>query len=254
MDAPIIHSELLARIPGVVHGFTSREGGASKGAHASLNLAHRIGDEKEAVEQNRRAVLASLGRSDASFISVHQVHGDTVLEVNRQAGRSIEADGLWTRDGGAAVAVLVADCVPILLAAKNGGAVAAVHAGWRGTRARIVAGMVERLKSAGFPPEQLVAALGPAIGPCCFEIGTDVADQLRQAFPGSEDVIRTDGTRMVADLWELNQRALVATGVLAENVSRVAICTRCTNQFFSHRRDQGATGRQAGVIGFAPKS
>jgi polyphenol oxidase len=253
VNVPLLRSELLAAVPGIAHGFTTRDGGVSKGPMSALNLAHRVGDEKETVELNRRAVLGALGRPDAAFVSVHQVHGDTVVEVNHQAARSIEADALWTRDPRAAVAVLVADCVPILIAHKLGKAVAAVHAGWRGTRARVASAMVERLAGAGFAAADLVVALGPAIGPCCFEIGADVADQLRQAFPGVETAVRTDGERIVADLWELNRRALMDAGVPETSIERLDRCTSCGARLFSHRRDQGSTGRQAGIIALSPK-
>ena len=183
MSVALLRSPLLAGIPGVVHGFTTREGGSSTGALASLNLGQRIGDTPQAVTANRQAVLAALGRPDATWVSARQVHGNAVFEVTRNAGRSMEADGLWTRDHEVMAAVLVADCVPMLVAERSARAIAAVHAGWRGTAARIAEAAVSRLVQAGFAAADLCVTLGPAIGPCCFTIGEDVAAELKSAVP-----------------------------------------------------------------------
>ncbi len=250
MTLELIRSPLLAELPGVAHGFTTRRHGASKGIFSSLNLSGRVGDEKQAVDRNRSALLAALGRPEGALIAVKQVHGDLVVEVTSAASRTIEADGLVTRDRDAVVAVLVADCVPILIASRDGAAVAAVHAGWRGTRARIAARAVERLGASGFAPDTLTVALGPAIGPCCFEIGAEVETELRAAYPNAGEALRQheDGRR-VADLWGLNRLALVEAGVRPERIDVLARCVSCEEQeFFSHRRDKGETGRQAGAI------
>jgi YfiH family protein len=248
----LLRSPLLDALPGVVHAFTTRRGGASLAHLASLNLSPRVGDTREALEANRGRLLAELGRPTGVFILVKQVHGGEVVEVTRFASRSIEADGVWTRDRDAVLAVLVADCVPILIASKDGKAVAAVHAGWRGTQARIAARAVERLVAGGFPATSLVAAIGPAIGPCCFEIGADVEAALRLAFPTAGEAVRSapEGKR-VADLWALNRLALIDAGVPAASIDVLTTCVSCdAERFYSHRRDKGETGRQGGVIGF----
>src|SRR2546428_10105706 len=113
MAVSLLQSRLLAGVPGIVHGFTTRDGGVSTGPFASLNLGARTADAREAVDSNRSAVLAALGRPDATWVSVHQVHGTTMVEVTRQASRTIEADGLLTRDPEVVLAILVADCLPI---------------------------------------------------------------------------------------------------------------------------------------------
>jgi len=252
MAATLLRSALLAGVPGIVHGFSTRQGGASTGAFASCNLSLRVGDERLAVNANRAAALSALGRSDATLVLLKQVHGDGIVEVTQRAGRTIEADGLWTRDRGAVLAVLVADCVPVLMASRDGRAVAAVHAGWRGTAARIVARMVTRLGEAGFAAKDLFVTLGPAIGPCCFAIGEDTAAQLEKAFAGSPAVRRGAPGQAVADLWELNTQALIEAGVPAANIEALRRCTDCTrDELYSHRRDAGQTGRQAGLIALA---
>jgi polyphenol oxidase len=249
----LVRSPGLTATAGVVHGFTTRKGGTSHGALGTLNLGTTVGDERAVVTENRQRVLAALGKPDAAWVSLKQVHGDSIVEVTRLASKSIEADGLWTRDPSAVLAILTADCVPVLMAHERARAVAAVHAGWRGTRAKVVALMVTRLKDAGVAPSGLRVALGPGIGPCCFEIGAEVASELRQAFGDGTPHVRLDERgRVVADLWALNHEALVAAGVPAENIEQVRRCTSCeTDVFFSHRRDKGTTGRQAGVIALA---
>lgn len=255
MSLEVLRSALLETVPGVVHAFSTRRGGTSLGPLASLNLSPRVGDTREALEANRARLLGELGRPDAAFILVKQMHGGDVVEVTRFASRAIEADAVWTRDRDAMLAVLVADCVPILIASSDGRAVAAVHAGWRGTQARIAARAVERMAAGGFPPAGLVAAIGPAIGPCCFEIGAEVEAALRLAFPTAGDAVRAapEGKR-VADLWALNRMALIDAGVPAASIDVMTICvSHDADRFFSHRRDKGETGRQAGVIGFSAR-
>ncbi len=244
----LLKSSVLATIPGVVHGFTDRCGGVSPPAQA-LNLALHVGDDPAAVRENRTRVLAALERPAVIWVSVQQVHGDTVVEVTARASRTIEADALITRDANAAVAVLVADCVPILIAHTSGRVVAAVHAGWRGTAARVVARAVARLGELGFPATELRVALGPAIGPCCFTVGAEVAEQLAAGAPHGEAAILrgADGT-LRADLWQLNRQLLEEAGVPPIGVECLRRCTACQAELFSHRREAGRTGRQAGVI------
>lgn len=252
MTVSLIKSRVLDETPGITAGFTTREGGVSAGALESLNLSMHVGDQRQNVHANRGAALAALGRPDAAWVSLRQVHGNALVEVTHQAGRSIEADGVWTRDRMAAVAVLVADCVPMLIAEENGRAVCAVHAGWRGTQARIAAEAVARLKKAGFPPNSLRVAVGPAIGPCCFEIGDEVADELAKVSGDVTDAVArgADG-RVTADLWALNHAFLVEAGVERTSIEVFRLCTACNPGFYSHRRDKGTTGRQAGIIALA---
>jgi YfiH family protein len=242
-------ADALAAVP-VAHAFTSREGGTSTGAFATCNLSFRVGDLRVDVQRNRAAVLSALGRDGAGLVAVKQVHGAAVVEVTAGASQHIEADALWTRDRRAVLAVLVADCLPVLMADRQGRVVAAVHAGWRGTEARIVRHTVERLFTvAGVAPESLVVALGPAIGPCCFEIGEEVGAALRAAYPDpGESLMPGAPSKVMADLWALNTRALREAGVPAGQITTLRHCTRCTQGWFSHRRDAGLTGRQAGVI------
>lgn len=255
---PLLHSPLLAKLPHVAHGFTTRAGGTSAGFLASLNLSTRIAgceiqDERATVLHNRERVVASLSNVEGSWVSLRQVHGDTIVEVTAAAGSNIEADGLFTRDKRAVVAVLVGDCVPLLMADEAGRAVAAVHAGWRGTRAHIAARMLERLSDVGIAPSDMHIALGPAIGPCCYSVRPDVAQALLSAIPqGAAAIVKQREDQYSIDLWELNVQVAVQAGVALSNIETLRVCTACTPDFYSHRRDHGKTGRQAGVIRLLP--
>ena len=217
--------------------FTTRAGGVSEGGYASLNLGRMTGDLPERVEENRRRACAAVGGDAPALALNRQVHGARVNRASA-AGRAAAGDALWTDERSVPIAALAADCVPIALARVDGDspALAVVHAGWRGLLAGVVAAAVDAVA-----PGRVAAALGPAIGPCCYEIGADVAEPLRQRFgPG---VLRS----RTADLAAAAERALREAGCVT--VERLDLCTAChPSLFFSHRRDAGVTGRQ-GVIG-----
>jgi len=218
--------------------FTTRVGGVSEGAYASLNLGRKSGDAVERVDQNRRIACESIAANVEKLALNHQVHSDRVLRA-AAASRGERADGLWTDEPGLPILALSADCLPIALARTGGEqpAVAVLHVGWRGLLAGIVAAGVRALGADG-----LAAAIGPGIGPCCYEVGEEVAAPYRERFG---DGVLT-GNRL--DLWTSAERALRAAGV--EHIHRLDRCTACEGDaFFSHRRDAGRTGRQ-GVIAY----
>jgi polyphenol oxidase len=217
--------------------FTTRVGGVSEGAYASLNLGRKSGDEVERVDENRRIACDAIGADVEKLALNFQVHSPLVLQA-APGVRGEHADGLWTEEPGLPILALSADCLPIMLARTGGGrsGVAVLHVGWRGLLAGIVAAGTQAL---GGP---LAAAIGPGIGPCCYEVGKEVAGPFRERF--GDDVVR--GGRL--DLWTSAERALRAAGV--ERVDRLDRCTACEPEtFFSHRRDAGRTGRQ-GVIAY----
>ena len=244
----LLRSELLGQIEGIVHGFTTRVGGVSPSPCASLNVGRKIGDSPKVVNENRRRALNLLGISEHRWISLTQVHGSEVVEVTPNANKGIQADGLWTRYSQVALAVTVADCVPLLFAHRSGKAVAAVHAGWRGTVAKIGAQMVERFAKAGFLAKDVVVSMGPAIGPCCFEVGPDVQAAISEAFPSANFLAPTPNGKAFVDLWELNRIGLEQAGILSAQIDILERCTFCGTEFFSYRREQGRTGRQCGLI------
>jgi YfiH family protein len=218
--------------------FTTRVGGVSEGPYASLNLGRKTGDDVERVDENRRLACEAIGADVAKLALNYQVHSARVALAIAGA-RGEHADGLWTADPGLPILAMSADCLPIALARTNGGApaVAVLHAGWRGILDGIVASGVEALRGAS-----LAAAIGPAIGPCCYDVGEEVAAPYRERF--GDDVVQAGRL----DLWTSAERALRAAGV--ERIDRFDRCTACEPEtFFSHRRDAGRTGRQ-GVIAY----
>jgi YfiH family protein len=196
------------------------------------------GDEVERVDENRRIACEAIGADVEKLALNYQVHSSGVLRA-APGVRGEHADGLWTDEPGLPILALSADCLPIALARAGGGrpAVAVLHAGWRG----LLAGIVE-VGARALGDDELAAAIGPGIGPCCYEVGEEVAAPFRERF--GNDVLREGRL----DLWTSAERALRAAGV--ERVNRVDRCTACEAEtFFSHRRDAGRTGRQ-GVIAY----
>jgi polyphenol oxidase len=225
--------------------FSTRLGGVSEAEFASLNLGILTEDDPARVVVNRTRLCEAVDADPDGATMAWQRHGGT---VTRAQPRGIitpgtvydHCDGLWSDAPGRAMLLLTADCMPIAIARSEGlrPAVEILHAGWRGLLAGIVAAGVRAIGA-----RELVAAIGPSIGPCCYEVGDEVAAPFRQAF--GEDVVH-EGSKL--DLWTAAERALRAAGV--EHVERFDLCTACdSDRFFSHRRDHGRTGRQ-GVIAY----
>ena len=218
--------------------FTTRVGGVSEGPYASLNFGRKSGDDVERVDENRRIACTAIGAEVEKLALNYQVHSARVVPA-APGLRDEHADGLWTGEAGLPMLAMTADCLPIALARADDRppALAVLHAGWRGLLDGVVAAGTEALGSG-----TLAAAIGPGIGPCCYEVGEEVAAPFRERF--GDDVVR--GRNL--DLWTSAERALHAAGV--EHVHRIDRCTACEPEtFFSHRRDRGRTGRQ-GVIGY----
>ncbi len=213
------------------------------------------GDDRANVRANRVTATEHLGRSPQSFVSVTQVHGHEVVQVTAHASPHIEADALITQDANATLAVLVADCVPIVMADATARTVAAIHAGWRGTQSRIAAlGALGCARVAQCDMAQLWAHLGPAIGPCCFVVDAPVAEALQAAYPTVQDAWAPQSDnhkRFAIDLWALNVRALMDTGIPQGNITSTRQCTHCSPDYFSHRRDGAPNGRQGALIATA---
>jgi YfiH family protein len=222
---------------GCAVAFATRLGGVSSGPFASLNLGRMTDDDPANVDENRRRLCEEVGAAHARLTFNRQQHSARVHRA--RAGRRGEpGDGLWTDEPDVPMLKLTADCVPIAVARRNGApALALVHAGWRGLLEGVVAAGVSALPGAGAAR----AVVGPAIGPCCYDVGPDVAEPFTRRF--GSDVVRAGRL----DLWASAERALREAG--CEIVERLDICTACNpDLFFSHRRDGARTGRQ-GVIG-----
>lgn len=223
------------REPGYVVAFTTRTGGVSSGPYSSLNLGRSTGDDVTLVDENRRRACAALGVDPDALAVNRQVHS---ADVNR-AGAGVQGepgDGLWTDEPQLPMLALAADCVPIAIAARGRGRLAVLHAGWRGLLGGLVAAGASAVRRDD--GAELAAVIGPSAGPCCYEVGADVADRF------DTDLLR--GGRL--DLWTAAERLLHAAGVV--DVERVGTCTICNPElFFSHRRDGKPRGVQ-GVIGY----
>ena len=247
---PAARSELLDALPGIAHGFFGRVGGVSSGALESLNAGEAVGDDPARLAENLRLITAALGLPAAALIWLRQVHGAGLAEVEQEladALRGAEGDALLTAEAGLAMAVKTADCVPSLVASADGALVAAVHTGWRGLAAGLIATTVAAFAARGQPGSALRVAIGPHIGPCCYEVGPEVVDAL------SPDARVERAGRLHADLGAEARAQWLAAGVAAEMIEQVGPCVACDAAgYFSHRRDRGKTGRQLAVIARMP--
>ena len=241
----LIRSKLI-RSP---HAFPTRAGGVSLAPFASLNTASNVGDAPAAVAQNLERLSAEFGATPKQLVTVHQVHGTTVLEATAE-GQGVlgEADAVFTRRAGLLVGVKTADCLPILIEDPKTGQVAAVHAGWRGVIGEIVLRAIERLVANGADASGLQVALGPAIQACCFEVDGDLPSRFAAAF--GDGVVRPQPgkAKVHLDLSWAVARSLARAGVPDSHVDVLPHCTRCDGRFFSYRREEGRTGRQLSLI------
>jgi YfiH family protein len=265
---------MVVRIPGweqwpwLRAGFSTRHGGVSTVYQpGDLNLGWTKEDSDQAVAENRRRVVAELG-GDArmDLVTVRQVHGDMLWRVPLNDsplmtahGRAVlEGDGLMSARPGLLLGAQAADCVPVLLADTRLRVVAAVHAGWRGTRAAIAGKAVAALaREFGTRAQDLVAAVGPSIGPCCYAVGDEVRAAFGSAFSYAESLFAKRGGELFLDLWEANRRQLAHAGIPVANIAVLHECTACARtggerKYFSHRAENGVTGRAMGLVGIAP--
>jgi hypothetical protein len=223
--------------------FSTRVGGVSRGRFRSLNLGILTGDEPERVIENRYRLCEAAGADPERATMAWQQHGPRVVQA-RATGIVTEGavfeqcDGFWSEEPGQAMALVTADCLSVAVCRTDGEpGLCVLHIGWRGLLAGIAQAGVDALGDSG-----LVAVVGPGIGPCCYEVGEEVARPFRAAF--GEDVVASGRL----DLWTAAERALLAAG--CERVERLDLCTACDPElFFSHRRDEGRTGRQ-GIIAY----
>lgn len=282
----VLREKSLARIPWLVHGFSTRGGGFSKpyGGHA-LNLGFTATDSRASVTRNRHAFLTTLlaesvDRSKRpkapALVSLRQVHSDLIHRVSEAPPEPLPGDGLITNRPGLVLAVLTADCLPVIVADKRLRAVGVFHAGWRGTSKRIVEkGVGEMHRHFGSRPRDLFAAIGPGIRGCCYQVGPEVEHVFESQFEYGRELFReTKETneihekypllfltarapghselpkKIFLDLAEANRRQLLAAGLPAKNISDVGLCTSCRlDLFFSHRAEKGVTGRMMAAVG-----
>jgi YfiH family protein len=239
---------LLSGVEGLSHLVTERTGGASRGPFASWNLGSGVGDEPEAVAENARLLRAALG-APAPVRFPRQVHGATVLDGDAVPGPGRpEGDAFVVSRPGVAVGVLGADCPGVLLVDPARKTLCVAHSGWRGTVAGVVPAAVAALVARGSDPRGLLAGIGPGIASCAYEVGPEVADAVRRAWPSLAGRALARGRE---DRWHLDLEAairgqLVLAGLPEGSIESTGLCThRAEERFFSHRRDGPRTGRHA---------
>ena len=244
------HFENLAT-EDLTHAVFTRLGGVSQGSFATLNVGGTVGDDKEAVAENHAIIYRNLDLTSRQVATPHQVHGNRVALVGiADAGQVFETtDGLTTDVPGVGLFLRFADCQSILLYDPAHHALALAHAGWRGVAQGIAYRAVEAMQAAfDTDPRLLIAGLGPAIGPCHYTVGDKVAAAMGYALPDWSQVMQPDGEDWRLDLSAANAQQLAAKGV--QQIEHADLCTACHNdEFFSHRADQGRTGRFA-VVAF----
>jgi polyphenol oxidase len=290
----LLHSEKLAKLPWLVHAFSTRHGGVSRhyGGNA-LNLGFTKEDSRVVVERNRELFLelllqkllakdlgAAKGRKRWPLVTPRQIHSDLIHRVHGAPEELLVADGVVTDTPGVVAAIQTADCLPVILADKKRHAVGVFHAGWRGTVKRVVEkGVGEMRKHFGSDPRDLVAAIGPGIQGCCYDVGEEVrtnfasqfaygeklfrevkeSDPVREKYPLLFLTARAPGhselpVKLFLDLVEANRRQLLDAGVLPRNIDVSALCTAChPDLLFSYRAERGVTGRMMAAVGIRPE-
>ncbi len=277
----LLRSEKLGKLAWLVHAFSTRHGGVSRayGGNA-LNLGFTKHDSRAAVERNRQLFLKELGVANGRriwpLVSLRQIHSDLIYRVDRIPERPLAGDGLVTDTPGLLLAVQTADCLPIILVDRKRRAIGVFHAGWRGTVKRIAEkGVGEMRKYFQSDPLNLVAAIGPGVRSCCYEVGEEVrakfetqfayanslfrevkeSDPVREKYPLLFLTARAPGhselpVKLFLDLAEANRRQLLDAGVLAKNIDTATPCTACHSELlFSFRADKGVTGRMMAAAG-----
>jgi YfiH family protein len=271
----LLRSEKLAGLPWLVHAFSTRMGGVSRAYGGSaLNLGFTKQDSRAAVERNRELFLRELGvatgRKSWPLVTLRQIHSDLIHRVDGIPKETLTGDGLVTDTPGLVLAVQTADCLPVILVDRKRRAVGVFHAGWRGTVKRIVEkGVGEMRRHFASDPKNLIAAIGPGVRGCCYEVGQEVrinfesqfaygsglfrevkeSDPVREKYPLLFLTARAPGhselpVKLFLDLAEANRRQLLDAGVPAKNIDTAAPCTAChTELLFSYRAEKGVTGR-----------
>lgn len=246
---------------GVRHAFSTRIGGLSPPPFDSLNLGNPNGcpvqDDYDRIWKNYQRLTAAIGCGNDRPLRVHQVHGRAVarVEVGRDFNTDCQADAIVSRDPRRAISVRTADCVPILISSGDGRSVAAVHAGWRGIVAGVIAAAVTRLLAEDLEinPLDMVAAIGPCIGFEAFEVGSEVLDEFTRVFGSAAPISRAIDGKGHADLRRAAEMQLLSVGLQKENIDGTDRCTaHHSEEFFSHRAQRGITGRMAAIIAANP--
>ncbi|HEV2177305.1 MAG TPA: peptidoglycan editing factor PgeF [Terriglobia bacterium] len=292
-----IECSLFSRLPWLLHAVSTRRGGVSPPPAEGLNLGYTPGDERYRVDENRRRFLHAIGARGFTLATLQQVHSTAVHQVIREPSGALECvptglqmalggngpgdsltltpgprsvtpecgpagDALMTAESGVLLSVRVADCLPILLVDPRQRVVAAVHAGWRGALGRIAQKTAAEMQRIfGSRPSEILAAVGPGIGACCYEVGGEVAQRFRGAFAGGDAFFcereqaaaSARNNLLQLDLTAVVRRQLLDGDLDPDNIHATDFCTACrTDLFFSHRKEGPTTGRMMAVAGMRP--
>ncbi len=238
---------------GIVHGILTRHGGVSEGHYHALNVGRLVGDDPASVEENHRRGMQALARDLTGLAETRQVHGADIAPVERDPAHTRErpeADGMVTNQAGVTLWMRFADCVPILLFDPQKKVAGIAHAGWRGTVNRVAKNAVEAMQAQyGTRPQDILAGIGPSICPDHYLVGEEVISQVQHTF-GSEakQLLHRENGNVTLDLWQANRLVLAQAGVQRIEIS--GQCTACdVESWFSHRAEQGRTGRFGALIG-----
>jgi len=270
----ILQVPALTKLPWLIHGFSTKPGGVSdQGGERVLNLGFTEWDTKDNVLENRRRFQSALGTSDLQLVSLKQIHSDVIHLFDVAPSQSCQGDASVTNRPGLLLGVQTADCVPILLVDPKKRAIAAIHAGWRGTLQRIVVKAIGQLQMHfKSKPGDLFAAIGPSIGGCCYEVGTEVATQFLSQFAEAPEWFHEFRTgdepnpiqwlnmmppghqpppkNVLLDLRKANRAQLLVAGLRAPNIFVSGLCTACYRDLlFSYRKEGPQSGRMLSVIG-----
>jgi YfiH family protein len=274
----VVQAAPFNKLPWLVHGFSTRAGGVSEidGAKV-LNLGAVEWDKRENVDENKKRFKAAVGASDLDFVSLHQIHSDVVRIFDATPGKQCKGDALATNRKGLLLGVRTADCSPVLVVDPKKRVVAAIHAGWRGTLSRIVVKTIGQMQMEfKSDPKDLLAAIGPTIGGCCYEVGTEVAADFSAKFSNASeffDELRTGDepnplqwlnmmppghqpppNKVLLDLKKANKLQLLEAGVRDQNIFVSDLCTSCdVNRLFSYRKEGATSGRLLSVVGIRSK-
>ena len=267
----------FSKLPWLTHAFSTSQGGISPLENEKLlNLGFTDWDTRENVLENRRRFQSAVGAPDLPLITLKQFHSDVIHLFDSAPSDPCRGDASITNRPGLLLAIQTADCVPILLVDPKKRAIAAIHAGWRGTLARIASKTIGKMQMHfGTNPRNLLAAIGPSIGPCCYEVGTEVATQFLSQFPDAPtyfDEFRTGDEPnpvqwlnmmppghqpppkgVLLDLRKANRSQLLVAGLCPQNVHTIDLCTAChPDLLFSYRKEGSHTGRLMSVIALRP--
>ena len=235
--------------PEFLHGFPQRQGGVSEGLRASLNVGFRWGDDAAHVEENRRLLAVQEGYSPAALQVTKHVHGINVWTVGAPMPEPPEFDGMVCDHPGPVLGAFAADCMPLVFADPIAKICGACHAGWRGTVDGVAQNVVKRMIELGATAANIRVAIGPSIGPCCFEVGPELVEQFQRAFGEVPGMVVPGPVKPHIDLRRAMRHALQQVGIAAEHIDDAPPCTKCNpDRFFSYRRDGLAGGVHMGFI------